>query len=195
MRTIGEQMYEITNIKIKENDNPKFVKTRKMYYTQDGIDKTWEIALTYDSVSIFLIDEVNNRFILVKQFRPPVFLKNKDGFTYEMCAGIVDKEIPLIEIAREEALEECGYDIPLENITKCNELYSGVGFSGSKQTLYFAHVNDDMRVNEGGGIGDETLEVFFLDIDKSKKFISDDSLIKTPGLAYSIIKYFYDKEH
>lgn len=186
-------MYKIENIKFSECDNPKFVKTKRMHYTQDGNPKKWEIVLNYDSVSILLIDEPNDRFVLVKQFRPPVYLKNNDGFTYEICAGIVDKDLPLIDIAREEALEECGYDVPLENVYKINEFYSGVGFSGSKQTLYFAYINDDMKVSDGGGIDDEVLEVFYLDISKSKQFIDDISFVKTPGLAYAITKYLYDK--
>lgn len=38
------------------------------------------------------------------------------AFTNELCAGIVDKSKPLIEIAREEILEECGYNVPIERI-------------------------------------------------------------------------------
>ena len=186
-------MNKITNIQIKDCDNPKFVQTKRMHYTQNGISKQWEIVLNYDSVSILLVDEQRNIFIIVKQFRPAVFLQNNDGVTYEICAGIVDKDLPLIEIAREEALEECGYNIPLENIKVENELYSGVGFSGSKQTFYIAHINEDMKVSDGGGIDDEVLEVFHIDIDKSKDFLSDDSIVKTPGLAYAITKYLYDK--
>lgn len=34
----------------------------------------------------------------------------------ELCAGIVDKDKSWIEIAREEVLEECGYDVPVERI-------------------------------------------------------------------------------
>nr|CAD7428883.1 unnamed protein product [Timema monikensis] len=45
---------------------------------------------------------------------------SKLGITIELCAGIVDKELPLEEIASIEILEECGYDVPaskLETIT------------------------------------------------------------------------------
>lgn len=40
----------------------------------------------------------------------------KIGVTLELCAGIVDKDLSLVEIAREEVLEECGYDVPVERI-------------------------------------------------------------------------------
>lgn len=38
------------------------------------------------------------------------------AITDELCAGIVDKSKPLVEIAREEIIEECGYDVPMERI-------------------------------------------------------------------------------
>lgn len=39
----------------------------------------------------------------------------KCGVTIELCAGIVDASKPRIEIMKSEVLEECGYDVPLEN--------------------------------------------------------------------------------
>lgn len=39
----------------------------------------------------------------------------KCGITTELCAGIVDTNRTLNEVMRSEVLEECGYDVPLEN--------------------------------------------------------------------------------
>jgi 8-oxo-dGTP pyrophosphatase MutT (NUDIX family) len=38
------------------------------------------------------------------------------AITTELCAGIVDKDLPLVEIAREELLEECGYKVTSDRI-------------------------------------------------------------------------------
>lgn len=40
----------------------------------------------------------------------------KLGITLELCAGIVDKNLTLNEIAREEVLEECGFNVPVERL-------------------------------------------------------------------------------
>ena len=40
------------------------------------------------------------------------------GITLELCAGIVDKDSTVNEIIKTEILEELGYDVPLENISK-----------------------------------------------------------------------------
>jgi len=38
--------------------------------------------------------------------------------TLELCAGIVDKDVSLEEIARQELLEEVGYDVPVSKLEK-----------------------------------------------------------------------------
>ena len=41
------------------------------------------------------------------------------GVTYELCAGLVDKpDLSLEEIARQEVLEECGYDVPAAKLKR-----------------------------------------------------------------------------
>ena len=40
----------------------------------------------------------------------------KEAVTLELCAGIVDKSKPIVEVARDEIYEECGYKVPLEKI-------------------------------------------------------------------------------
>lgn len=47
--------------------------------------------------------------------RPPA----SAGVTYELCAGLVDKpDLSLEEIARQEVLEECGYDVPASKLKR-----------------------------------------------------------------------------
>lgn len=47
--------------------------------------------------------------------RPPASM----GVTYELCAGLVDKpDLSLEEIARQEVLEECGYDVPASRLKR-----------------------------------------------------------------------------
>ena len=44
--------------------------------------------------------------------------KGEIGMTLELCAGIVDKDKDVAEIAQGEILEETGYKVPKENIQK-----------------------------------------------------------------------------
>ena len=181
-------MIEIKNI--TENFEPKFVKPKLLEFIEDGKERAWEVLDVYDSVSVLLYHEDKEAFVLVKQFRPAVYLKNQDGYTYELCAGIVDKDIPLKQIAKEEIFEECGYEVELGKIEKVTEFYTSVGFAGGKQTLYYAKVSESQRVNSGGGIDDENIEVIYLPIKEAKEFMFDETKVKTPGLMFAFEWWF-----
>jgi len=183
---------KITNIKFEPLINPQYIKAKRFSFELNGKKRDWEIVDTHDSVAVLIYHKDKKSFVLVKQFRPAVYLKNDDGYTVELCAGLVDKDKSLVQITKEEILEECGYDIPLQNIDKITSFYTAVGFAGGNQTLYYAEVDDTFKVNEGGGIEDEDIEVIYLPINKAKTFIKDESIAKTPGLMYGIL-WFFDK--
>ncbi|HHE05997.1 MAG TPA: NUDIX hydrolase, partial [Epsilonproteobacteria bacterium] len=68
--------------------------------------------------------------------------------------------------------------------------HTSVGFAGSKQMLYYAEVDESMKVSEGGGIDDEQIEVIYLPVSEAKAFIYDESIAKTPGLMFAFMWYF-----
>ena len=179
---------------IEELSNPKFVKPIKINYTQNETKKVWEAVISHDSVAILLYHTQKKAFVIVKQLRVPVLNANKtDGMTHELCAGIVDKDASITQIAKEEILEECGYDVALEKIQRVSSYYTSVGISGAKQTFYFAPVDDTMKLNDGGGLEEEEIEVLYIPLLKAKEFMMDESYQKTPGLIMSFYWFFENK--
>lgn len=171
--------------------NPIYVKPFRVLYKQNGYEKHWEMVKSHDSVAVILFHTDKNAFLMVKQFRAPVYLNNtdNDGFTYELCAGIIDKNKTIEEIAKEEIFEECGFDVPLEKIQKVTSFYSNVGVSGSLQTLFYAKIDDSMKINDGGGVENEFIEPIYIPLDEANDFIFDETKPKTPGLIFSVIWY------
>lgn len=182
----NSQMYKIENVKVVSCEESLFVKLERMHYKQDGIEKSWDIAQVHDSVAILIYHKEREAFVLVKQFRPPVYLKNGDGFSYELCAGIVDKQMSLVQIAQEEIEEETGFAIALERIEKITSFYTAVGFAGAKQTLYYVEVDDVDKVSEGGGIDVEQIEVIYVSTNEMRSFIYNEDIVKTPGLMFAM---------
>ena len=180
----------IKHFKLQPLVEPKFIATSFATYEQDGIKKSWEVVQAHDSVAILIYHKEKQSFILVKQFRPAVYLNNEEGMTIELCAGIVDKELSLEEIAMEEIEEECGYAVPLQSIKKLTSFHTSVGFAGSKQMLYYVEVDESMKVSEGGGIDHEDIEVVYLPVKEAKAFIYDESIAKTPGLMFAFMWWF-----
>jgi len=177
----------ITNFRLTPLVEPQFISTAFAIYEQNGIEKNWEIVEAHDSVAILIYHTHRDSFILVQQFRPAVYLNNDDGMTIELCAGIVDKSLSLEQIAIEEIEEECGYALPIDSLERITSFHTSVGFAGSKQTLYYAEVDDSMRVSDGGGIDSELIEVIELPTSQATKFIHDESIAKTPGLMFAFL--------
>jgi len=177
---VSKMAENIKHFKLQQLEDAKFIATSLATYEQEGIKKSWEIVKAHDSVAILIYHRQKESFILVKQFRPAVYLNNENGMTVELCAGIVDKELTLAQIAQEEIEEECGYAVPLETLERITSFHTSVGFAGSKQTLYFVEVDESMKVSEGGGVDHEQIEVVYLPVDQAKVMIYDENIAKTP---------------
>lgn len=185
----------IENLEINELKDTKYIHPIKVTYSQNGISKTWEAVKSHNSVAILLYHTEKKAFLLVKQFRVPVFLNDSSKtFTYELCAGLVDKDKSLEEIAQEEIDEECGYYVDLKDIVKITSFYTNVGISGACQYLFFAKIDESMKIHNGGGVNDEQIEPIFLPIENSDKFIFDESKAKTPGLMFSFLWFLKNKD-
>jgi len=185
--------HTIEDFQLHPLDDPHYVHTALVTYRQNGREKDWEVIRAHDSVAVLIYHRERKSLIFVKQFRPAVYLHNQDGMTIELCAGLVDKNISLQQIAQEEIEEECGYKVPLETVEKITSFYTSVGFAGSGQTLYYAEVDESMRCSDGGGIEGEVIEVVELSIEDSKALIFNETIAKTPGLLFALM-WFFDRK-
>jgi len=163
-----------------------YLKPKKVHYKECGVTKNWDIVEVHDSVAVIVYDRGLDSLLLVKQLRPAVLLKNGDGHTYELCAGIADKNINSLELAIEEVEEELGFSLKPHMIKKITEFYTSVGFAGSKQELFYAEVNDNLRTSKGGGVGIENIETVYLKRCEIEDFMFDSSKVKTPGLMFAL---------
>jgi UDP-sugar diphosphatase len=180
---------KIEMLYIEDCVSSKYIKPKSMHYIQNNVKKRWDIVDSHDSVAILLYHADLDSFVFVKQFRPSIYLKNGDGFTYELCAGLVDKDKSVKEIAYEEILEETGYDVPFAQLNKISSFYTAVGFAGGRQTLYFANIDASMKVSEGGGIDNEDIEVIYLKKEEAYDFVFNESTATTSGLMFALMWY------
>lgn len=102
------------------------------------------------------------------------------GVTLELCAGIVDKDKSLIEIACEEVEEECGYVVPVSRLETVLTYRSGVGTSGSLQTMFYCEVTDTDRVCQGGGVDGEMIEVVEYSMEEARQLVTQGASVTSP---------------
>jgi len=170
---------------IVENKTPKFVKTELVKAERDGVPFLWERIKSHDSVHVLIDNITNGEIIVVEQVRIPVLCNDNsnDGKVTEACAGLVDKNKNIKEIVKEEILEECGFDVPLDNIEFLKTLKSSVGTSGTESHAFIAKVENNMKVSDGGGLPEEDINVIHI-----KYFFNSD--IHTDAITMFLITFW-----
>jgi len=211
-KTLQQKMEDVTDIRLGPlpADSP-YVKPFRMYFKQNGVEKNWDLLKVHDSVAIIIYNITRHKLVLVKQFRPAVYygilcdqgdINKIDyekfppniAFTIELCAGIIDKNKSVKEIAKEEILEECGYNVNVDKIEEVLRYRSGVGTSSALQTLYYCEVTDDDKVESGGGVDDELIEIVELSIDEIENSMKPgNSHTSPPSFLFGITWFLMNK--
>lgn len=182
-----------------------YIKPFCIEFTEKGKRKAVSCIKQHDSVAIIIFNITRNVLVFVKQFRPPIYITDipkedrnnidvnkypaEGGITIELCAGIVDKNLSLVDIAREEILEECGYNVPASKLEEILT-YNGGGF---ELTTYYCEVTDDMKECSGGGVDSEIIEVTEMTIDDLKKYLAQDRILSPPAFMFSMYWFLYNK--
>ncbi|ASM40470.1 NUDIX hydrolase [Campylobacter sp. RM12327] len=187
---------DVKNIKITNLKSSKFIKPFSIEFTQNGINRVWDCIEIHDSVSVLLYHKSKDAFLLVKQFRPPLWhyqMKNniksdEAGFSYELCSGIMDKNIDEKQTAIQEVEEETGFRV--KDLQKIITTYASFGVSSNRQSLFFAFIDDDMKVSNGGGIDDESIELVYISRNEAMSFAYDESKAKAASLIFAFMWFF-----
>lgn len=183
--------FRIEDFSITTLEDNKFISPVRLRYTQNGQKREWEAVQAHDSVAVLLYHRDRRSFLIVKQFRAAVHMNHAQvTFTHELCAGIIDKDLPLEEIAREEVFEECGYDIAVDKIHRISSFFTNVGITGNRQHLYFAILEDSQKAHEGGGIHNEEIVLEYIHVSEARTFLYDERYAKTPGLMFAFYWFF-----
>lgn len=194
----------ISDMKIVPLEKSLYLKPQRAEFQINGKQKYWDFLKVHDSVSILIYNVTRKVVVLVRQFRPAMYLAQitnvqegsivkaedhdvKKGYSLELCAGIVDRDDHIEKIAKDEVLEECGYDVPESSLRKIFSFRS-VGITGQRSNLYYVEVTDEQKVSSGGGLKEEGefIEVVELTIPELNEYINSQDLLSPPAFAAAI---------
>ncbi|MCX2682850.1 NUDIX hydrolase [Campylobacter sp. MIT 21-1685] len=188
-----------TDLQEEYFDSSIYIKPKRFSYKSNNKACVWDFIEAKDSVSILLYHQTFKSFIFVRQFRIPLWYhQNRDktykkdenmGYTIELCSGLVDKNISLEQIAKEECIEELGYAPKI--FEKIGDFYTGFGSGVSKQSFYFAVVNENDKIAQGGGVDGEQIEAVYVKVEEFESFIQN--VIHSPLLNFSYLWFMKEK--
>lgn len=125
-----------------------------------------EVMNKYNAVCALVYDKNIDRYILVKQWRPA-----SEDYITEVVAGTLDieNEDPLDALKR-EVLEETGYLVDsTELIGSC---FVSPGCTTEFLSVFYCEVSN--KVESGGGVHDEDIEIIYLTKEELLKLKSND---------------------
>lgn len=104
------------------------------------------------AIVVLPYDPKRRTAILVRQFRPPVYMMTGQQDLLEAIAGIVDED-DLGDAARREALEEAG--LTLQHLDHLGCYFSIPGISTERVDYFLAEYTEASRTGSGGGLAEE----------------------------------------
>lgn len=124
----------------------------------DGSTITREIEDHGNAVGVLAYDPVRRTAVLVQQMRAPVLLAAKQPHLLEAVAGLIDGDEAPESSARRETMEEAG--LRLRSLDHVVTAWTMPGISTERMDLFLGEYAQADRVNAGGGIEDESIQVF-----------------------------------
>lgn len=115
-----------------------------------------------NAAALLLHDPLNDRVLLVRQFRYPALLNGDPPDLLEVCAGLLDGDDPL-EAAAREALEESGH--AARNIRHVCDAYMSPGSLTEKVSLFIGDYDETTLRHAGGGLAEEGEEIELVELD------------------------------
>jgi ADP-ribose pyrophosphatase len=116
-----------------------------------------------DSVAAVVAHRESGELLFTEQFRFPTLDKGP-GWLLEIMAGMIDAGETPEQALRREIEEELGFVVA--RLEPMATFYVSPGGSSERIFLFYAEVDDDGRVSEGGGVAGEheDIRVVFLPI-------------------------------
>ena len=206
-------MDDIQDVSVESLTESAYLKPMRLRYKQNGRGKVWDLMRSHDSVAVVIFNTDSSKFIFVQQFRPAVYLAKVRppvsvgdkvdtetfpgglGLTLELCAGIVDKDLSLQEIACQEVEEECGFIVSPDRLSKIVTFPAGVGSSVGTQTLFSVEVVDTDRMGEGGGLLEEgeMINVVEMTVKEVEEYLAKETVNSPVGFLYGVTWYLQNK--
>ena len=153
---------------------------RKVTFNIRKRNGAWETQSreAYDrgnGATILLYDVERRTVILTRQFRLPTYVNgNASGMLIETCAGLLDRDEPEQCITR-ELREETGFIV--HDVRKVMQAYMSPGSVTEMLYFFVAAYSHAQRVEEGGGIEEEEIEVIEMPFDDAMRQVTSGEIM------------------
>ncbi|HSQ98231.1 MAG TPA: NUDIX hydrolase [Rickettsiales bacterium] len=140
-----------------------------------------EIFERKDAIAVVLYDNVNDKLLLIQQFRPGCYIKKNIDCPYEIVAGLVDKNDTMENAITREVKEEANVEIL--KILKIGSFFPEISFS-TREIHLFCGKFDSSNVNKYAGLKSENEEtkILLFSKDEVRSMLKNNKIINSHSL-------------
>ncbi|HTJ57521.1 MAG TPA: NUDIX domain-containing protein [Devosiaceae bacterium] len=154
-------------------------------------DGTWQrqVRETYDrgpAAAVLPYCPETGKIILVRQFRFPLFVKGKQAWILEACAGFLDGDDPET-CARREAEEESGYR--LKSLRKAFDAEMSPGSIIETVSCFIGTYGPDSKISNGGGLHHEGEDIEVVELELADALCRIDAGEITDAKTILLLQY------
>jgi len=165
---------EITHDKF---DGGTMTKKRKVFWRKD-------------SAAILIYEKDTNNLLFTNQFRYPTV--NENGWIVEITAGGIEENESPENAMKREVKEEIGYN--LNEMEFISSFYVSPGGTSERVFLYYAEVNSNQKLFEGGGAKFEKEDIQLVKINPENALNKlNENLIRDAKTIIALHWYFKNK--
>lgn len=201
-----KKQIEIKSIERLPFDSKQILPYR-IQYLENGKIKSRDVLKSYDTVAVVVYNEDRGKLILLRQFRPAVYIAARlngmqenlrdssvSGYTLEMCGGKMDKEGKSpAEIAQEEIWEESGYRVDVKDIELVTSCRSAIGIRAPLHYTFYCTVKDSQLL----GTPEKQIEIVEMTPEEVKRILhapEESCEYARPALGlYALTWFIYEK--
>ena len=185
------------NIIQKKKIYDGFFQIHELSFTHQKHDGTWSTQLKRELfsgahvASVLPYDPINNRIILINQFRASVINRKDDPMMLEIVAGMIDQGETPEAAAKRECMEETGC-----NVKKLIDIYSYYPAPGSSESFYHIFLGEVESFNGKRILGfdeGEDILVQSYSIDEIKSLLDEKKInngLTLIALQWFLLKYY-----
>lgn len=132
----------------------------KLFSGQQSESFTREVFERGDAVVVMPYDKVNNKVLLIEQFRIGAINAPESPWLLEFVAGMFDHDESAIDVAIREAKEEANINIKESDLVPVMQYLSSPGGMSERIHLYLAHFDSHLvNCTKAHGLAEENEDI------------------------------------
>jgi nudix-type nucleoside diphosphatase (YffH/AdpP family) len=124
-----------------------------------------------DAVAAIMYNPEDDTVLIEEIFRYPIYEKTKNGWLYELPAGVVDDNETPTDAMKREIEEETGYRV--DAVKEIFSFFLSPGSSSERIFFYFARINPSQKISKSAGLNNEDIRTLHLKVNDVLKMLEE----------------------